>query len=216
MKTLYKNIGGSLAIGILVVGCSASGGPGKSKQREYVTQGCIGGGILGAVAATALGSGENAGKAAVFGCGLGAIIGYQIAQRTDKYVDANKAISSETQRNINTVNLVRNNNRKLATRITKYKTALNSIKYSKMSEEGKKHELTAVSDSLKKQLTMSTNNLTSVQQELKITRGLYSKYKNSVPQDKSATYQNKISELEQEKNILSKHVQSLNAMNATI
>ena len=211
-----KNIGSSLAIGALIVGCSASGGPGKSKQKEYVTQGCIGGGIIGAVAASALGSGENAGKAAIFGCGLGAIIGYQIAKRTDKYVDAGKAISAETKRNINTVNLVRKNNNKLAAQITKYKTALNRIKYSKMSEQGKKRELTTISKSLKKQLTMSSSNLTSVQQELKVTRGLYTKYKKSVPENKSATYKNKISELEQEKNILSKHVQSLNAMNATI
>jgi len=211
-----KNIGSSLAIGALIVGCSASGGPGKSKQKEYITQGCIGGGIIGAVAASALGSGENAGKAAIFGCGLGAIIGYQIAKRTDKYVDAGKAISAETKRNINTVNLVRKNNNKLAAQITKYKTALNRIKYSKMSEQGKKRELTTISKSLKKQLTMSSSNLTSVQQELKVTRGLYTKYKKSVPENKSATYKNKISELEQEKNILSKHVQSLNAMNATI
>lgn len=215
MKAL-KNIGSSLAIGILIVGCSASGGPGKSKQKEYVTQGCIGGGILGAVAASALGSGENAGKAAIFGCGLGAVIGYQIAKRTDKYVDAGKAISAETQRNINTVNLVRKNNNKLAAQINKYKTALNRIKYSKMSEKGKKRELTTISNSLKKQLTMSSSNLSSVQQELKVTRGLYTRYKKSVPENKSATYKNKISELEQEKNILSKHVQSLNAMNATI
>ena len=205
MKAL-KSIGSSLAIGVLIVGCSASGGPGKSKQKEYVTQGCIGGGVLGAVAATAIGSGENAGKAAIFGCGIGAVIGYQIAKRTDKYVDAGKAIATETQRNINTVNLVKGNNRKLAARITKYKTILNSIKYSKMSEQGKKRELTNISSSLKKQLTMSSSNLSSVQQELKVTRGLYFKYKKSVPKNKSATYKNKISELEQEKNILSKHV----------
>lgn len=216
MKTIYKNIGSSLFIGIFLTACSASGGPGKSKQKEYVTQGCIGGGILGAVAATAMGSGENAGKAAIFGCGIGAVIGYQIAKRTDKYVDANKAISTETQRNINTVNLVKDNNRKLAARITKYKTSLNQIKYSRMSEQGKKRRLANISSSLKKQLTMSSENLTSVQQELKVTRGLYSKYKKSVPKNKSATYKSKISELEQEKNILSKHVQSLNAMNASI
>lgn len=216
MTINYKNIATSIFIGVFLSACSASGGPGKSKQKEYVTQGCIGGGIFGAVAATALGSSENAGKAALFGCGIGAVIGYQIAQRTDKYVDAGKAISTETQRNINTVNLVRKNNNKLATRIAKYKTALNRIKYSKVSEQGKKRELTSLSKSLKKQLTMSSSNLSSVQQELKVTRGLYAKYKSSVPKDKSATYQNKISELEQEKNILSKHVQSLNAMNATI
>ncbi|MCF6189812.1 MAG: hypothetical protein L3J51_05005 [Cocleimonas sp.] len=216
MNKIYINIGSSLFMGILLTACSASGGPGKSKQKEYVTQGCIGGGILGAVAATAIGSGENAGKAAIFGCGIGAVIGYQIAKRTDKYVDAGKAISTETQRNINTVNLVRNNNNKLAARITKYKTVLNTIKYSKMSEQGKKRELTNISTSLKKQLNMSSSNLSSVQQELKVTRSLYTKYKRSVPKDKSSTYKNKISELEQEKNILSKHVQSLNAMNASI
>ena len=216
MNTIYKNIGTSIFIAIFLTACSASGGPGKSKQKEYVTQGCIGGGVLGAVAATAIGSGENAGKAAVFGCGIGAVIGYQIAKRTDKYVDAGKAIATETQRNINTVNLVKGNNRKLAARITKYKTILNSIKYSKMSEQAKKRELTNISSSLKKQLAMSSSNLSSVQQELKVTRGLYFKYKKSVPKNKSATYKNKISELEQEKNILSKHVQSLNAMNASI
>ncbi len=216
MTINYKNIGTSIFIATFLTACSVSGGPGKSKQKEYVTQGCIGGGLLGAIAATAMGSGENAGKAAIFGCGIGAVIGYQIAKRTDKYVDAKKAISTETQRNINTVNLVRNNNNKLAARITKYKTALNNIKYSKMSEQNKKRELTNISTSLKKQLSMSSSNLSSVQQELKVTRGLYSKYKRSVPKDKSVTYKNKISELEQEKNILSKHVQSLNAMNATI
>lgn len=216
MKTIYKNIVSSLFISALVAGCSASGGPGKSKQKEYVVQGCIGGGVIGAVAATAFGAGENAGKAAIFGCGIGAILGYKIAARTDKYVDANKAISAETQRNINTVNLVRANNNKLAARINKYKTELHSIKLSKANEATKKRALTAVSNSLKKQLKMSSNNLTSVQQELKVTRGLYTKYKNSVPENKSVTYKNKISELEQEKNILSKHVQSLNAMNATI
>lgn len=216
MNNIYTTFGSSLLAGILLTACSASGGPGKSKQKEYATQGCIGGGILGAVAATAIGSGENAGKAAVFGCGIGAVIGYQIAKRTDKYVDANKAISTETQRNINTVNLVRNNNNKLAARITKYKTVLNTIKYSKMSEQGKKRELTNISSSLKKQLTTSSNNLASVQHELKVTRSLYTKYKNAAPKDKTSTYKNKISELEQEKNILSKHVQALDAMNATI
>ena len=216
MNNIYTTIGSSLLAGILLTACSASGGPGKSKQKEYVTQGCIGGGLLGAVAATAMGAGENAGKAAVFGCGIGAVIGYQIAKRTDKYVDANKAISTETQRNINTVNLVRNNNNRLAARISKYKTVLNTIKYSKINEQAKKRELTNISSSLKKQLTTSSNNLASVQQELKVTRNLYTKYKNSVPKDKTTTYKNKISELEQEKNILSKHVQSLHAMNATI
>ena len=216
MNTRYKNIGNVLAISVLVAGCSASGGPGKSKQKEYVTQGCIGGGIIGAIAASALGSGEDAGKAAAFGCGLGAVIGYQIAERTDKYVDAKKAISAETQRNINTVNLVKDNNNKLSARITKYKTVLNEIKYSKRTEQSKKRELNIVSNSLKKQLEMSNSNLGSVQQELQVTRSLYSKYKNSVRPDKSGVYQNKITELEQEKNILNKHVQTLNAMNATI
>lgn len=216
MKKLYKNIGCSLFIGVFLTACSASGGPGKSKQREFVTQGCIGGGLIGAVAATAIGSGENAGKAAVFGCGIGAVIGYTIAQRTEKYVDANNAISAETQRNINTVNLVKDNNQKLAARITKYKTSLNTIKYSKVSEESKKQELSNISNSLKEQLTMSSSNLTSVQKELQVTRGLYSKYKNSSPITDSSTYELKINELEQEKNILSNHVQSLNAMNASI
>lgn len=216
MTINYKNISTSIFIATALSACSVSGGPGKSKQKEYVTQGCIGGGIIGAVAASVLGSSEKAGKAALFGCGLGAVVGYQIAQRTDKYVDANKAISTETQRNINTVKLVKGNNKKLAARITKYKTTLNSIKYSKISEQGKKRELAKVSSALKKQLAMSSNNLSSVQQELKVTRGLYSKYKKSVPENKSITYKNKISELEQEKNILSKHVQSLNAMNASI
>lgn len=218
MSTIVKNIGSSILIGSLLVGCSMSGGPGKSKQKEYVTQGCIGGGLLGVVAASALGSGDNVGKAALFGCGLGAVIGYEIARRTDKYVDANKAISAETARNIETVNLVRNNNRKLANKITKYKTELARINRSKMSAEGKRGQLAAVSKSLKQQLSMSTSNLAGVREELTVTRGIYSKFKNtkSVPQNKSGAFKQKIAELEQEKNILSKHVQSLNAMNATI
>ena len=212
---VYK-IGSAILIGSFLLGCSMSGGPGKSKQKEYVTQGCVGGGLLGVVAATTLGSGEDAGKAAIFGCGLGAIIGYKIAKRTDKYVDANKAIDAETERNIATVNLVRNNNQKLATKISKYKTELTRIKRSKLSAEGKKGQLTAVSRSLKSQLSMSESNLISVNNELEVTQNLYTKYKASVPKKKTGTYKRKISELLQEKNILSKHVQSLNAMNATI
>jgi len=174
MNKKIFNIGSTFLISIAITACSASGGPGKSKQKEFAVQGCVGGGLLGAAAVTVLGSGENAGKAAVFGCGIGAVIGYTIAKRTDTYVSASDAISSETQRNIDTVNLVRNNNQKLATRITKYRSTLNTIKYSKVSEES------------------------------------------SAPTADSSIYESKITELEQEKNILSSHVQSLNAMNASI
>jgi len=216
MNKLFITTGSALFLSIFLSACSASGGPGKSKQKTYVTQGCIGGGILGAVAASTLGSGSDATKGAAFGCGIGAIIGYQIAKRTDKYVDANSAISAETQRNINTVNLVKNNNQKLANRIKKYKTTLNTIKYSKITEEAKKRELARISNSLKEQLEMSSSNLNSVQEELKVTRNLYTKYKVAVPKVNSNTYKTKISELEKEKDILSRHVRSLNAMNANI
>lgn len=217
MGEIIKSIGCSVLIGSLVMGCSMSGGPGKSKQKEYITQGCVGGGLFGAVVASTLGGGDNVGKAALFGCGLGVVAGYQIAQRTDKYVDAKKAISAETQRNIATVNLVRNNNRQLANKISKYKSELARINRSKLSAQDKRVQLTAISKSLKEQLAMSKSNLSSVKNELTVTRGLYSKYKVAVvPQDKSGAYKQKITELETEKNILSKHVQSLNAMNATI
>jgi hypothetical protein len=63
---------------------------------------------------------------------------------------------------------------------------------------------------------MSNNNLKSVQNELTVTENIYTKFKTSVPKKKTGNYKQKIAELNQEKNILSKHVQSLNAMNATI
>jgi len=217
MSKRNLNIVSTLLLSAFIVACSASGGPGKSKQKEFATQGCIGGGILGAVAVTALGSGENAGKAALFGCGIGAVIGYTIAKRTENYINASDAISLETKRNIETVNLVRSNNQKLATRITKFRSTINTIEYSKITQESKQRELTNISKSLKEQLDTSNSNLASLDQELKVTRGLYSKYKSSaLNTEDTSEYLNKITELETEKNILNEHVQSLSAMNASI
>lgn len=206
----------SMGVTLFLVGCSASGGPGYSKTNSYMKQGCLGGGVLGAIAGATLGSGDNAADGAVLGCAIGAYVGFRVAKRTDQYINSQQAIESEVARNQKNINGVKKSNNLLMKQIGKYEDLIQTVKKANMNEKIRQNDYKKIKNHLNETISKSSIDLNVLNEELSIAKTLYTKHKSSAKPKKSTHWAGKISNLEKEKSILSKHVQSLTALNASI
>ena len=216
----------------LVSSCATTGGAGAPKIQSYSLQGCGAGAVAGGLLGLISGS-DNALKGAAFGCGVGAIIAYSIAKRTEEYVDANQAMDAEIARNQKNTKTLQAYNAKLAQGVQSYQKQIQVIQLAHLDEGAKQKKLNTIQATAKKQLNKANSALKSVNSELVIANKQYTNYQAKaaetvVDNSKKASpkktkqgnndqkWQSEIANLEKEKQILSKHVKSLSALSASI
>ena len=199
-----------------LAGCSMSGGNVPSKAKTFATQGCIGGGVIGAIAMATVGDSTKVTQGAAVGCIVGAYIGYRVAKRTDKYISAQQAIEAEIARNQKNTEGVNTNNQRLTQQIGKYKKLINKVQHAQAKDSAKKSDLKLIKTHLNETISKSTADLNALNQELALTKKQYSKHKVAVKPKKKQNWDQQITALEKEKSILSEHVSSLTALNKSI
>jgi len=225
----------SILVVSMVSSCATTGGAGAPKTQAYSLQGCGAGAVAGSLLGLISGS-DNALKGAALGCGIGAIIAYNIAKRTEEYVDANQAMDSEIARNQQNTKTLQAYNAKLAQGIQSYQKQIQVIQLTQLAETAKQKKLTKIQATAKKQLNKAESALTSVNAELVTANKQYKSYTaklaaaevdktkkvspKKVKKVKKANndkkWQSEIANLEKEKQILNKHVKSLSALSASI
>jgi uncharacterized protein YlxW (UPF0749 family) len=203
------------AIAIAVPGCAQMG---ESKSKRYAVQGCaIGGMTAGALAYVLDGFDvETAAIAGALGCMAGAVVGYQVGKRTEEYTDAQNAATSEIARNEEQTQGLQKYNAQLAQNIEDYNKQISTIKGSNLSEGEKKENLEKTREIVAEQRMKAADSLTTVETDISEAKKQYSSHQaEATTQDKNK-WQAEIASYEKEKEILSGHVSTLNALDASI
>ncbi|HHL18983.1 MAG TPA: glycine zipper 2TM domain-containing protein [Thiothrix sp.] len=223
---MYHHIKRTLIVSglcFILVSCDKAGGPGYSKTaRDFSLQGCAAGGILGAIAGATLGDRKDAGRGAIFGCAIGAYVGYRVAKRTEQYISAQQAVEEEIARNKRNTAGVKANNQRLAKQINQYKSYINSVRQDKISAKEKNDNLKNTKDHLTVTIKKATSDLNALNKELVTAKKLHVQYtkqasdKATIKPQKAKDWSKEIANLEREKAILSRHVKSLTALNDSI
>ena len=211
----------TLTFAISQPGCTQLEKFSDSKSAQYSVQGCLAGGTAAGVVTYVVNwNDENARKkaliASALGCMAGAVIGFKIGERTEEYANATQAAEAETARNKDTVDRLHQYNASLEVNINDYKKQIQNIKDTKMTAQEKQDSLKKTKKIVSDQQAKAKEAVTETEQELNKTREQYAKYKRSLNSAEASGWQEEIASLEQEKLILSRHVNTLNALDASI
>ena len=218
MKKYQSLVAMGLIITVTMSGCVKMG---ETKSTQYSVQGCAVGGLgAGAVTYLAnLGDKDAKKKAAIagmLGCMAGAVVGFHIGKRTDEYANAQEAVRSEIVTNEEHVKKLQQTNAQLAQNIKDYNKEISMIKDSSISEDEKFKNFQKTKKIVSNQRDEATNSLKTAQADIIKAKEHYSTYQASAaPQDKSK-WKSDIAEYEQERDILSEHVDTLTALDASI
>jgi len=223
--------GSSIIVATLVSSCATTGGAGAPKTQAFAFQGCGAGAVAGGLIGL-LSGGDNTLKGAALGCGVGAIIGYSIAKRTEKYIDANRAMDAEISRNQKNTKDLKSYNARLSQGIRSYQQQIQAIKQAKLNASQKQVRLSKLRSTTSTELTKAKTALNSVNNELVVAEKQYKTYtaQAAVAQTKAKPkvvivrkasnnnqkWKSEIANLKKEKQVLSKHVKSLSALSASI
>jgi gas vesicle protein len=216
---VLKNLSITTLISLSLFACATTGGSGASnKSAQFTAEGCLAGGLVGGLIG-ALVDDDKVLEGALLGCAAGAIYGFHIADRTTKYANAEQAMDTEISRNRENAQQLKNYNAKLAQGINSYRAEITKVRNAKSAQGVKQKSLKNIKQNLNKQLTKAKSALSSLEKELvaaKKQRKVYRDKVKVVRVNDDKKWQSQIASLEKEKNILSKHVTSLTALNASI
>ena len=203
------------AIAIAVQGCAQME---ETKSKQYAVQGCaIGGMTAGALAYVLDGFDmETAAIAGALGCMAGAVVGYQVGKRTEEYTDAQNAARSEIARNEEQTEGLQKYNTQLAQNVEDYNKQISKIKDSNLSEEEKKENLDKTREIVAEQRMKANNALKNVEVDIAVARKQYKTHQAEATTQDKKKWQAELASYEKEKQILSGHVSTLNAMDASI
>jgi DNA repair exonuclease SbcCD ATPase subunit len=218
---LRKPLIATLTFAILQSGCAQMGMFGDTKSKQFSVQGCLAGGTAAGLLTYVIERGdENAHKkaliASALGCMAGAVVGFKIGERTEEYANARYAAEAETSRNKDTVNRLRQYNASLEVNISDYKKQIQNIRETSLSAQEKREALKKTKEIVSNQRTKAAEALTKTKKELENTREQYAKFKGSLNKEQAHDWEEQLANLEQEKLILSQHINTLNALDASI
>lgn len=209
-----------LVAGLLAItGCASNSE--RSTSENYSVQGCLAGGLgAGALAYLVnIGDAEQEEKTAIamaVGCMGGAIVGYEVAKRTEQYADAQQAAQAETARNNQHVAQLRQVNQRLEENIADYNQQIAKIESSTFNAKEKQKQKLKIKEYVGKQLNQSQASLAVVEQELSDSYLEYQNFEAVAQQQERDLWLEQIESLESEKDILSGHVTTLNALDSSI
>ena len=202
----------------LISGCATT----DMKQSERLSaQGCFAGALgAGAVAyLTRLGKKDAkdvAFIAGMMGCIAGSILGHEIGRKADEYESAQVAAEEEIAFNRESAKSLKAYNEALAVNIKDYEKQIDAIKTSELSAKERQKNLKKTRDIVSTQRDKASDALSDTERELDKSREIYADYQAEMSTDDSEKWQVQIAALEQEKQILSEHVSTLNALDASI
>jgi septal ring factor EnvC (AmiA/AmiB activator) len=193
----------------------------KSKKSQYSVQGCVAGGLGAGIIAYVKNRGDDDSKekvaiASMLGCMAGAVAGYHIGQRTEEYADAQSAARTEIKRNEKHLSEIKQYNAQLAQNIEDYRKEINMIKDSKLQQHEKKENLSKTMEIASKQRVKARESLNTLNEEIVLAKKQYNTYKASVESVDKGNWEVRLVGLEEEKEILASHVNSLNNLDASI
>ncbi|MCB1754514.1 MAG: hypothetical protein KDJ38_03270 [Gammaproteobacteria bacterium] len=217
MSNKTKSFITTLAILVILSACAKD-----MKQSDKLTiQGCTVGGFGAGALAFIKYSGQKDAKekiaiSSMLGCIAGTVVGYHIGKRTEHYTNAQQAADEEIAFNRNSTKELKKYNQQLATNISDYEQQISMIRDSKESAADKKKNLQETKSIIAKQRNKAQTALADVEAELLAAQNQYAQYKDSTPPETSTDWRQELAALQQEKEILSSHVSTLNAMDASI
>jgi outer membrane lipoprotein SlyB len=221
MLAIRKPAIAAMTFAALLPGCSGIGTFGDSKSKQFSFQGCLAGGAAaGLLTYVVEGGGEDARKkaliASALGCMAGAVIGFKIGERTEKYADATQAAEAETVRNKDTVNRLHQYNVSLKANINDYEKQIQNIRNATLTATEQQESLKKTHEIVSNQRAKAEEALTTTEQELDETRAQYAKFNASLNATEATGWQQQLADLEQEKLILGQHIKTLSALDASI
>ena len=192
-----------------------------TRENSMSLQGCVAGGVGAGALAYLKYHNDKDGKHKIalitaIGCMAGGIAGLEIGKRTQKYVDAETAAREEIKRNSENIEKLRKVNAKLRANIEDYRRQISELKQSTFSAEEKQEQMKSIKKYLGEQKTRATQSLQSVEKEIVAANNQLRQFQSGVKRDELQIWKEKLAGLEREKQILSGHVQTLNAMDMSI
>lgn len=208
-------------IAILQSGCAGMEKTGDTKSKQYSVQGCVAGGAVAGILTYITQSDEDNALtkslvASALGCMAGAVIGLEIGKRTEKYADAQQAAESETVRNKETLARLQQYNSSLEVNISDYEKQIAKIKDSNLTAQEKQESLAKTKKIVVEQRAKAGTALSNTEDELIAAKQQYEAFKDSLNAPATDQWEQQLASLEQEKRILSQHVNTLNALDASI
>ncbi len=215
MQTRYTLL--AIVIITLISACAKD----AAKKDKFAVQGCTVGGFgAGALAYIKFHGDKDAKEkvaiASMLGCIAGTVVGYKIGERTEKYADAQAAAEKEIALNRKNTENLRQYNQSLKTNIDDYNQQIAMIKDSKMSASQKNKDLKDTKEIIAKQRDKAKSALAAVENELSVAQSQYDEFSTKTAQNQSENWEQQIVSLQLEKEILSEHVSTLNALDASI
>ena len=202
-------------IAIALPGCAQLG---ESKSKPYAVQGCAVGGVAAGILTYVLDGNdlEKAAIASALGCMAGAIVGYHIGKRTEEYADAQDAAKSEIARNEEQTEGLRQHNAQLAQNVKDYNKQISTIKGSNLSEQEKMKNLKKTKEIIAEQRMEAADSLKNVELDIADAKKQYKTHQAAATTQDKEKWQAELASYEKEKQILSEHVSTLNALDASI
>jgi len=211
-----------LAITYALSGCTLFGETKTAAEDQDQTraQGALLGALAGTIAGVLIGdSKEGAAIGAIVGTMAGTVLGDVIANRKQQYASAEEAIAGETRRTEQLTQAVRAESSQLKRDILTYDKQIVMLRAD--ISKGKKNysSLTAQKQKMQARHDQANKSLAAVENELKVSQGLYQDIKSKKTNSSSSdlqTWQDKIGKLKKEKSALEENIQTLNAMNSNL
>ena len=218
---MYKYISLAIICSLTILAATGCGQNGATKRSQFAIQGCAAGGVTTGLATYAKNRDDDDAmkKSAItsmLGCMAGGVVGYQVGKRTEEYSDAQSAAISEIARNEAQTDELRQFNAQLEQNILDYKKQIGTINDANINQEEKMKNLINTKEIVAKQRRKATNSLKSIVLDIIETKNQYSTYQLETTSQEKNKWQAEIAVYEQEKEILSKHVNTLNALDASI
>lgn len=206
-------------IPLFLSGCTTMDG--LNQKQALSIQGCIAGGLGFGVLAywKYRDDSDREEKIAIItaiGCMGGAIVGYKIGERTEKYADAQSAAEAEIARNKKHTAELRNMNATVKSNIDEYRKQIENLKQSTFSQQEKKAQREEIKKHVINQRNKVDEALAEVESELILSNREYQERQSDITVADKQLWQQKLADLEREKQILSGHATTLNAMDTSI
>lgn len=203
---------GTVVAAAFLTGCVTTGGT-MSDSDETRLQGAGVGAILGG-AIGALACKDDRAKCALIGAGVGAVaggaFGHILAKRKESYRSKEEAIAEEIAWHQEFTRAVHAENQQRKARISSYRREIAQLQKTQASQQQVKASLAQKSQNLDADLRKANQQLAEVNASLTQSRNIQNQY------GTNAQLRQEIAKLEEERKVLTAHIQTMNAMNNSL
>ena len=160
-----------------------------------------------------IGGGSSIEEASIGGssvnCMVGAYIGLSVAKRTDTYINAQQAIEAEVARNKKHIIRMKKNNKQLTLQTQRYEKIIHRVSTKRKKRKQNSNHLNRIKNHLENTISKADADFNYLSKEIITTTKLHEKYNIYIKNKQHKNWSQEIAVLNQEKNILDKHIKSL-------